>query len=57
MKANKLGTIAIRANSYERAKSLLHKALEKYLPLENELPYSHLLYNLGNLYMALKDHE
>ena len=57
IKANALGTIALKAGSLVRAKSLLVKALELYLPFKNSLPWSHLFYNLGNLYMALKDHS
>jgi len=58
--ANQLGTIAIKASSYQRAESILCKALTKYTETKevNEAisSYSHLLYNLGNLYMAKKDH-
>ncbi len=57
MKANALGTIALKAGSLDRAKSLLNKALEKYDPFKIDLPWSHLYYNFGNLYMALKDHS
>lgn len=55
-----MGTIAIKASSYERAESILSKALTKYTEtaeVNQEITsYSHLLYNLGNLYMAKKDH-
>lgn len=34
MKANQLGTIAIKASSFDRAQSLLNKALEKYAMVE-----------------------
>jgi tetratricopeptide (TPR) repeat protein len=51
--ANQLGAIALKAGSFERAESLLTKSLDK---LNDALPYSHLLYNLGNLFMAKKDH-
>ena len=57
MKANALGTVALKAGSFDRAKSLLNKALEQYSTIQVDLPWSHLHYNLGNLYMALKDHS
>ena len=56
MQANALGTIALKAGDHERAERLLLKAVEKYSATREQLPYSHLMYNLGNLYMAIKDH-
>ena len=56
MQANTLGTIALKANDFARAERLLLKANEKYCATRELLPYSHLMYNLGNVYMALKDH-
>ena len=50
--ANQLGTLALAAKSYERATSLLNKALAISQSFTQQLPYSHLLYNLGNLYLA-----
>lgn len=56
MQANTLGTLALKAGDYVRAERLLQKANEKYCATRDLLPYSHLMYNLGNVYMALKDH-
>ena len=51
---NQLGTLALKAQQFDRAESLLQKALAKHT--STSLNFSHLHYNLGNLYMAKKDH-
>jgi len=54
--ANQIGSIALQAKSYERAESLLLKANSMIPDIEEGLAYSHLYYNLGNLFLARKDH-
>lgn len=56
MQANALGTIALKAGDHERAERLLLKAVDKYTATRDLLPFSHLMYNLANVYMALKNH-
>ena len=51
-----MGTMALKAKSYDRAKSLLGKALQITETFHQPYPYTHLLYNLGNLHLAIKDH-
>ena len=57
MQANMLGTVMLKAGKLSRAEYLLMKAYSLYQEYKEMLPYSHLVYNIGNLYMALKDHR
>lgn len=56
--ANQLGTIALKAQNFERAQSLLEKALLRFTAdLHPKISaFSHLHYNLGNMFMAKKEH-
>lgn len=52
-----MGSLALKAKSFDRATSLLTKALNITETFKPALPYTHLLYNIGNLYMAIRDHK
>ena len=51
--ANKLGSLALQAKQYDRALSFLGKAEQ----IAGEGLFSHLYYNIGNVYMALNKHS
>ena len=59
MNANMLGSVTLSAGKIEKAGTFLKKGYQLYTEggFSEQLPYCHLLYNLGNYYMAVKDHS